>query len=199
MHTYVFFASIPAGVLLILSAHRAAARTSAAIYAASVLLVFGTSAGYHRLARGRRAHAVMQRLDHAMIFVLIAGTYVPVCIVVLPLSWGIPILSVVGAGCLAGITMKLAATNRLRWAEHTLYPVLGWAAIIAAPVLIHRLGPGQAALLLGGGLAYTFGFPVIVLERPNPWPRTFGYHEIWHVFTVIAAACHFALVASVVA
>ena len=115
MHAWAFAVSIPAGVLLILSAHSAAERTSASIYAATLLLVFGTSAAYHRLARTDRVRRIMQRLDHTMIYLLIAGTYVPVCLVALPRSWGIPMLSVVGVLALIGMTIKLGGFTRLQW------------------------------------------------------------------------------------
>jgi hemolysin III len=201
MHAWAFVAGIPAGVWLILHADRAGARAAVAEYVTTLLLVFGTSAAYHRLAHTPRARAIMQRLDHSMIYLLIAGTYVPFCLVAVPLEWGIPVLSVVGAGALVGMVIKLAAFDKRRahLVGAALYPILGWAAVAAAPVLASELTPLQLALMLGGGLAYTIGFPVLMLHRPDPWPRRFGYHEVWHTFTVVAAALHFAAVASIVA
>jgi hemolysin III len=199
MHTWAFVAAIPAGALLIIGARGGAATATASIYAATVVLLFGTSAAHHRLAGSARTRAVLQRLDHSMIYVLIAGTYVPVCLVALPPAWGIPVLSVVGAGALVGIVLKLAAFDRARWVSSALYPILGWALLAAAPVLSMRLSAGQMALVAGGGVAYTVGFPVLLMKRPDPWPRRFGYHEIWHAFTVVAAVMHFAAVATVVA
>jgi hemolysin III len=199
LHTVAFGVAIPAGLVLILVADRAAARTSAAIYAATLLLVFGTSAAYHRLARSERSRRIMQRLDHSMIYLLIAGTYVPIGVLVLPPAWGIPLLAILGVAAVTGIVMKLTMFERGKWISSTLYPVMGWAAIVAAPVLIDRLTTVQFVLIVGGGVAYTIGFPVLLTHRPNPWPRTFGYHEVWHSFTVIAAALHFAAISAVVA
>ena len=199
MHAWAFAVSIPAGVLLILSAHSAAERTSASIYAATLLLVFGTSAAYHRLARTDRVRRIMQRLDHTMIYLLIAGTYVPVCLVALPRSWGIPMLSVVGVLALIGMTIKLGGFTRLQWVGYALYPIMGWALAVAYPVLADNLSGVQLGLILAGGLAYTIGFLVLLVKRPNPWPAVFGYHEVWHSFTVLAAALHFAAVSSVLA
>jgi hemolysin III len=200
MHAWTFVAAVPAGVLLVLVAERAAARTASAIYATTLLLVFGTSAAYHRLARSPRARAVMQRLDHSMIYLLIAGTYVPLCIVALPAAWGIPVLAVVGAGAAVGIVLKLAAFHR-RGAHvvgSALYPILGWAALVAAPALAMHLTAMQLTLVVAGGVAYTVGFPVLLLRRPDPWPTRFGYHEVWHTCTVVAAGLHFAAVGSIV-
>jgi hemolysin III len=198
LHSWAFAGAVPAGVLLIVAAGPAPHRTAAAIYVASLVAVFGTSAAYHRLARSMSTRRVMRRLDHAMIYLLIAGTYVPVCLVVLPLAWGIPILSVVAGGALLGMSLKLAAFDRWRCVGDALYPVMGWVAAVAFPVLVERLTAPQMALLVAGGVLYTAGFPVLLLRRPDPWPSTFGYHEVWHGCTVLAAACHFAVVASVV-
>jgi hemolysin III len=190
--------AIPAAILLIRWAEQPAHRVSASIYGGALLLAFGTSAAYHLLARRGRIRGVMQRADHAAIYVLIAGTYAPICLVALPWEWGVPLLSVVAVGALSGIALKLAAFGASGAWLNLLYPVLGWAAVVAAPALVRELSATQLLLLLLGGVVYTAGFPVLVLHRPNPWPRTFGYHEIWHTCTVIAGLLHFMLVASLV-
>jgi hemolysin III len=197
-HTWAFWMAVPAGVLLILFARGPAGRTAAAIYASTLLLVFGTSAAYHRLAKTYRQRMIMQRLDHSMIYLLIAGTYVPICLVALPPEWGIPMIAVVGAMGLTGMILKAVAFRRLQWLSYALYPVMGWVAVVASPVLIDHTTTLQLALIAGGGLAYTIGFPVLLLRRPDPWPAVFGYHEIWHGLTVLAAALHFCAVALVV-
>ena len=191
MHTVAFFAAIPAGILLIVGAKSTAATVGAAIYMAGLLLGFGTSAGYHRLAKTARAQEIMQRLDHSMIFVLIAGTYTPICLLAMPPAWGIPILCVAWVGAALGIVLKQLAFDRLKILEYSLYPILGWIVVIAMPVLWNRLTTTELVLLMAGGLLYTVGIPVLVKERPDPWPRTFGYHEIWHSFTIAAGLCHF--------
>jgi hemolysin III len=183
--------------MLILAASGAAATAAASVYVASLLLLFGTSAGYHLLARSLRARSIMQRLDHSMIYLLITGTYVPMCVIALPPAWGIPLLVVVGICAVVGIALKLAQF-RVVWVGHALYPVMGWASVAVAPAFARYLTGGQLALLVGGGIAYTVGFPVLMLRRPDPWPRAFGYHEVWHGCTVIAAVMHFAVVATIV-
>jgi hemolysin III len=199
LHSWTFFLAIPGGIALILSADRAAARTAASIYAASVLIVFGTSAAYHRIARSTRARRIMRRLDHAMIFVLIAGTYTPVCLLALPAAWGIPVLATVATGAVAGVTLKLAAFDRLKWLAYALYPILGWAAVVAIPVLATRVSVVVLSLIVLGGVVYSAGLPVLLRHRPDPWPTTFGYHEVWHACTVVAGGCHFAAVGLLVA
>jgi hemolysin III len=118
---------------------------------------------------------------------------------VLPRSWGISILSVVGSLAFIGIVLKLTGWAKAQWFAYALYPVMGWVMVVSTPLLIDNLSALQMGLLIGGGLAYTIGFPVLLVRRPNPWPMTFGYHEVWHVFTIVAAVLHFAVVASVLA
>ncbi len=199
LHTWAFAASIPAGIVLIAISDHTVARVAASIYAASLLLLFGTSAAYHRLAQSPRAREIMQRLDHSMIYVLIAGTYVPICLVVLPPAWGIPMLVIVGLCAATGMVLKLACFGRVNWLSYSLYPIMGWAAVIAGPVLVTHLTGLQLALIVAGGLAYTIGFPVLLAKRPDPWPTVFGYHEVWHLLTVVAAVLHFAAVYNVLA
>lgn len=199
MHAWAFFVAIPAGIALIVLADGAAATAAAALYMASVLAVFGTSASYHRIAEGTRAREIMQRLDHSMIYLLIVGTYVPFCVVALPPGWGIPILATVGVLAVVGMVLKLAFYHRARYVSYSLYLVMGWVAVIGAPALVTHLTTTQLALMIAGGLAYTIGFPVLVRRRPDPWPSIFGYHEVWHLLVVVAAALHFGAVAAVVA
>ena len=199
LHSWAFFAAIPAGVVLIIIAVGGAGRTAAAIYTGTLLAVFGTSAAYHRLAHSLRARRVMQRLDHSMIYLLIAGTYVPICLVALPPQWGIPLLAAVGIAGVVGMVIKLFGIQRLQVLGYALYPLMGWAAVAAAPALGRHLSGTELALVIAGGIAYTVGFPVLLLHRPDPWPGSFGYHEVWHGFTVLAAVLHFGAVASVVA
>jgi hemolysin III len=189
--------ALPAGVFLVASAQQAAGRVAAAIYVASLLLLFGTSAAYHR-SRGPRVRPMMRRLDHAMIYLLIAGSYTPVCLVALPRSWGIPMLVVVVTGAVVGMVLKLAAFSGAGRYASLLYPVLGWVVVPSGPVLIKMISPAQLALFVLGGLAYTIGFPVLVFRRPDPWPSTFGYHEVWHACTIVAAVFHFAGIATLV-
>lgn len=193
-HVAAFVCAIPAGVVLIRRAEGTAEVVAVCIYTAGLVLCFGTSAAYHQLARTGLSRRIMQRADHAMIYVLIASTYTPICLVALPPSWGIPLLAVVWTGAAAGMGLKIWALGRYRVLEHALYPLLGWCVLAVAPVLFRRLHGAELGLVLAGGLLYTIGFPVLALRRPDPWPHTFGYHEVWHAFTVGAAACHFGAV-----
>lgn len=197
MHATAFVVAIPAGIVLIAVSERPVARTAAAIYAVSLLVMFGMSAAYHRLAKSAGARRWMQRLDHAGIYVMIAGTYVPIAMVGMPLAWGVPILSVIAAAALIGVVIKLTGVRRLQLVGYLLYPAMGWAAVIAGPVLFDSLTGLEFSLVVAGGLVYTLGMPVLFLRRPDPWPTRFGYHEIWHLFVIVAAALHFVAVASV--
>jgi hemolysin III len=199
IHGWAFVAAWPAGVLLLWAADGAAARTAAAIYGASLVAVFGVSAAYHRLAQSPVARARMRRLDHSMIFVVIAGTYTPICLVALPPAWGLPLLVTVWLGAVAGIVLKSRSVERFAHSANALYLVLGWAAVAVVPAILRSM-PIVAIVLMGvGGLAYTLGATVLFRRRPDPWPVHFGYHEIWHACTVLAGGCHFVMIWLVIA
>lgn len=199
LHQVAFFASIPAGLWLLAGASSTEARVAVAIYWASLAGLFGTSASYHLFAHSERAVTWLRRADHSMIFVLIAGSYTPFCLVVLPRAWGIPMLVVMWVAALAGIVMKMVrVTAGSGRSGSWLYIVMGWGALITLPQLLDELGIWRMLLLLGGGLLYTGGAVVLGTRRPDPVPHAFGYHEVWHACTIAAGACHFALVAMVV-
>jgi hemolysin III len=197
IHLVAFFVSIPAGVVLVLLAQSAAARAVAAIYALSLTAVFGASAAYHRVGWSPRAGRRMKRLDHSMIFVLIAGSYTPISILVLRGAWSVVILSIAWAGAALGIALKLARIDGLHVVTGILYIGLGWLVTIALPQLVRGMTLSQLALLVTGGLLYTAGAIVFATKRPDPRPAIFGFHEVWHSFMVAAAACHFAMIALV--
>lgn len=197
LHQVVFFVSIPAGIAMVLAASTTSARMGAAIYAVSLTGLFGTSAAYHRLAQSVRARMWMRRLDHSMIFVLIAGSYTPMCLVVLDGAWRVASLAAVWTGALAGVAMKMLCHEWQRFGN-TLYIVMGWAVVILLPQLAARVGTLTIALLVAGGLLYTIGTVVLTYHRPDPIPAVFGYHEVWHSLTVAAAACHYVMILTVV-
>ncbi|HEY7071662.1 MAG TPA: hemolysin III family protein [Acidimicrobiales bacterium] len=194
LHQVAFFVSIPAGIALVALARGAEARVGAAIFAASLTALYGVSASYHRGQWSARALKVMRRLDHCMIFVLIAGTYTPVVLLALRPSWGISLLVVSWVGAAAGIMITVLRLERWPAVGFTMYLVLGWLAVIAAPQLADTLSGVELTLLAVGGLLYTVGAVTLATNRPNPSPAVFGYHEIWHTFVVSASASHFALV-----
>lgn len=198
MHTWAFVAAIPAGILLTISTGNVVGRVAAAVYALTLVLLFGTSAAYHRLTRTERTRSIMQRVDHSMIYLLIAGTYTPFCLVALPADIGLPLFSFVVTMAIVGVLLKVFAFERARFWSYALYPAMGWAMFLAGPALIQNLSGAQLALIVGGGVAYTVGIPVLLMQRPDPRPTVFGYHEIWHLLTIVAAGMHFVAIRGVV-
>ena len=195
LHQYAFFVSIVLGATLVVFAPSGHARVAAAIYAFSVSGLLGTSALYHRLTWRPRARAWMRRLDHSMIFVLIAGTYTPFSLLVLHGTLARAVLIVVWAGALGGIVLNLVWVTAPRWLIAAVYVALGWVAVAAMPALADAIGASGVALLMAGGLLYTAGAVIYATQRPDPAPAVFGYHEIFHALVVAAAAAHFAVVA----
>ena len=195
LHQYAFFVAVVLGAVLVIVAPDGRARVAAAIYAFAVSGLLGTSALYHRVTWSNRARAWMRRLDHSMIFVLIAGTYTPFALLVLHGTLAHAILIVVWAGALGGIVLNLVWITAPRWLIAAVYVALGWVAVAAMPALTDKIGASGVALLMGGGLLYTAGAVIYAIQRPDPVPQVFGYHEIFHALVVAAAAAHFAVVA----
>ena len=196
LHQVAFFASIPAGIALVLVARSWPARIGVLVYALSLTAMFGTSAALHRLRWSPRARLRMDHLDRTMIYVLIAGSYTPVCLLALRPGWRVALLALVWTGAAVGIALVLL-WNRHRGigvVRMVLYLGLGWMSVLVLPELSRTLGLGQLALVVMGGVLYTVGAVVLIRRRPDPSPRVFGYHEVWHAFTVAATACHYALI-----
>jgi hemolysin III len=191
LHGIAFVLAVPGVVFLVLRAHHAGARAAVAVYGLCLLAGFASSTVYHRWARTERSQRVLQRLDHSSIYLVIAGSYTPVCVIALPRAWGVPILAIVWAGALLGIGLKVFGFERFKNLGYALYPILGWTAIVAMPAVYHALTGAEFSLFMAAGALYTIGIPVLMRGRPDPWPGTFGYHEVWHAFTVAAGACHF--------
>jgi hemolysin III len=184
------------GIALVASAPSARARLAAAIYAASVAALFGSSALYHRVAwRSPGERRWMRRLDHSMIFVLIAGTYTPFALLALRGALASALLIAVWAGAAAGIVLKLAWIDAPEWLVALLYVLLGWVGAIALPGLIATLGAGPAALVAAGGVLYTAGAVIYARKRPDPVSAVFGYHEVFHILVIAAAALQYAAIA----
>ena len=195
-HQWAFFFSLAAGFTLVIAAPAGEATVAAAIYAASVAALFGTSALYHRITwASQNARRWMRRLDHSMIFLLIAGTYTPFALLVLEGTLAIVILVVVWAGALGGIVLKLVWIDAPKPLVAVLYVMLGWVAVAAFPDLIRELGVTSTALVVAGGLLYTAGAVVYALGRPDPVPTVFGYHEVFHALVIAAAALQYAAIA----
>ena len=194
LHQIAFVVSIPAGIALVAAGHRAAAYVGAAIFAVSLSAVYGTSAAYHVRSWSPRAERVMKRLDHSMIYVLIAGSYTPIALLALRPAWSVTMVSVGWAGAAVGVLLMVTGLDHLHRVGLALYLTLGWLPIVAAHELVRGLTNGQLALLLAGGVAYTAGAIMLAAKWPRLRPATFGYHEFWHAMVVGAGACHYALI-----
>jgi hemolysin III len=180
---------------LALTAPTERARAAANVYGPSLFALFLVSAIYHRPTWTPRARRVMRRLDHAAIFVLVAGTYTPMCLL-LPPSSGLPLLAVVWGGAALGVLQSIFWVNAPKPIVAAAYVLLGWVVVPVLPALRAAVGGTPVALLAGGGALYTIGAVVYATRRPDPFPRVFGYHEVFHALVIAAAACHLAVVAA---
>jgi hemolysin III len=195
-HEYAFFVSLVLGVGLILLAKGTEARLAVAIYAVSLSALFGVSALYHVHHWERpSARQWMRRLDHTMIFFLIAGTVTPFALLVMEPPLSTALLVAVWGGALAGTIVELLWTSSPKWISATVYVAVGLIGAIGFPAIIAETGVGAGILIAGGGLLYVCGAVVYAVGRPDPSPAVFGYHEIFHVLVIAAAAAHFAAIA----
>jgi hemolysin III len=195
-HQWAFFVSLATGVALVLAAPSGRAALATAIYAVSVAGLFGASALYHRISWASvKARRWMRRLDHSMIFLLIAGTYTPFALLALRGTLATVILIVVWSAAAAGIVLKLVWIDAPKTLVAIIYVALGWVAVAAFPELIARLGVTATALVAAGGVLYTVGALIYAFQRPDPVPAVFGYHEIFHALVIVAAALQYAVVA----
>ncbi|MBO9626307.1 MAG: hemolysin III family protein [Microbacterium sp.] len=189
VHAGTFPVAIAAGVVLVVLSHGGAAKAAAAVFMATSLLLFGNSALYHRFNWRPAVKVVLKRIDHANILLLIAGTYTPLATLALPPEKGTLLLVLVWSGALLGILFRVFWINAPRWLYVALYLLLGWAAVMYIVDLLHA-NVTMMVLVIVGGLLYTGGAIVYALKKPNPWPGRFGFHEIFHVCTVLAFLCH---------
>jgi hemolysin III len=195
-HEWAFFVSLVFGAALIFFAKTPKATLAVAIYAVSLSALLGTSALYHRVNWKRpNVRQWMRRLDHSMIFFLIAGTYTPFALLVMHGTLATAILVAVWVGAIAGAIVEMVWIGHPKWVSAITYLVIGWVAAVAFPQLWDSLGPGGALLLVGGGLLYTAGAVIYAIQRPNPVPAVFGYHEVFHAFVIAAALVHFSVIA----
>jgi hemolysin III len=198
-HQWAFFVSIFTGAVLVLLAPNGEALAAAGIYSLSVMALFGTSALYHRINwKTLNARRWMRRLDHSMIFVLIAGTYTPFALLALDGGLATAILIVVWSGALAGVVLQLCWVDAPRLLSAIVYVAMGWVALAAFPQMIDRIGITGTALVAAGGILYSAGAVIYATKRPNPAPKVFGYHEVFHALVILAAALHYAVVALIV-
>ena len=194
-HQLAFFVAVPLGVLLALSAHGVVARAAAIAFALSVATMFGVGSLFHRLSWSPAAALRMGRLDHAMIYALIAGTYAPIGLLVVHPSWRVPLLAAAWGGALIATMVKLLWRDAPSWIAPVVCVALGWIVVVALPQIVGRIGVPGSLLLVGGGLVYTAGAVVYARRRPDPVPDLFGYHELFHALVIVAVACQYAAVA----
>ncbi len=191
IHQYCFFVSLLTGVFMVWQTKPAELFFATLIYSISLSLLLGTSALYHRIDWDPKARMWMRRLDHTMIFVLIAGTYTPLVYTKIDSQMSSLVLNVVWWAVVFGILLKLVWVSSPKWLSAIIYIALGWFALVPLPDILESWGWPCVTWLLAGGLFYSLGVMAYVLKRPNPIKNVFGYHEIFHSCVVIAAACHY--------
>ena len=197
IHAVAVAVTLPAGIILTLVTPSGLPRVAVFVYVASLLALFSTSASYHLFTRTQRSQRTMRQLDHAMVYVLIAGTYTPVCLLALPRNVGVAFL--IGIWCAAFLGIALKISWRAHKVSGAMYLIIGWAALIILPWAYHRAGFTSLLLFALGGIVFTVGAILFYLQRPQLRPLVFGYHEVWHVFTVVAVALQFAGVGVLIA
>ena len=189
IHAGTFPVAVAAGIVLISLAQGAPAKWASAVFMASSLLLFGNSAVYHRFEWKPTTKAILRRIDHANILLLIAGTYTPIAVLALPPDKGWLMLSLVWGGAILGILFRVFWLGAPRWLYVALYLLLGWAAVMYLVDLV-MANVAMMVLVIVGGVLYSAGAAVYAMKKPNPWPGKFGFHEIFHVCTVLAFLCH---------
>jgi hemolysin III len=198
-HQYAFYAAVVAGAVLVALSDSGRELVATWIYAAALAAMFGVSALYHRVNwRSTRVRMWMRRLDHSTILLLIAGTYTPFALLAFDGRIGDVILAVVWCGAAAGLVLNLAWVDAPKWLTSIVFIALGWVGVAAVPELLD-LGVAPTVLVFAGGGLYTLGALTYAFKKPNPVPATFGYHEIFHVLVIAAAAVHFVAIAAFVA
>lgn len=196
LHLAAFCAVVVAGPVLVARAPTAGSAALLSIYVLSLAVLFGTSAAFHRVRWQPAARRRMRRADHAAIFIGIAGSYTAVAGLVMTGWPRVIVLCLVWGGAAGGITLRQVWLDAPKWAVALPYVVVGWCAVAVAPELLHGLGGIGFGLLMAGGACYTVGALVYALRRPNPFPSVFGYHEIFHTLTIVAATLHFIAIAA---
>jgi hemolysin III len=194
-HFWAFWGALAATIPLVTLAPDGTARAAAVVYGAGMCVLFAGSAAFHRYTCGPRLRSLLCRIDHSAIFVFIAASYTPVALLVLEGPTGWTLFAAVWAGALAGVALSLLWIGAPRWLFAATYVALGWIALMALPELVSRLPLTPMLLIAGGGVLYTTGAVVYATRRPDPWPRVFGFHEVFHALVIAAAAMHFGAMA----
>jgi hemolysin III len=199
LHAWAFWVALAAAGMLLVVAYDGRARIAAVIYGAGLCALFGASATYHRWRGHPRWKPILRRIDHSTIFLFIAASYTPIALLVLDGPLRTIVLISAWTGALAGVVMSVAWIDAPRALVAACYVAVGWVAIVAMPQLLEHRGVVVPVLLLIGGLLYSLGAAAYATKRPNPWPRTFGFHEVFHTLVIAAALVHFVAIAGVIA
>lgn len=199
LHAWAFWFAVAAAMVLIVVAPDDRSRVAALVYGIGLAALFGASAIYHRWRWNPRWKPILRRIDHSTIFVFIAASYTPIALLVLSGPIRVIVLASVWAGALAGVAMSIAWIDAPRVLVAGCYIAVGWVALLALPQLVSARGIAMPLLLLAGGILYSLGAAAYATKRPNPWPRTFGFHEVFHALVIAAAAVHFVVIAGVIA
>ena len=194
LHAVMFPIAVAAGFVLVVLADSREARVASAVFAVSAALLFGTSALFHRGNWSPRVHGVLRRMDHSNIFLIIAGTYTPFAVLALPEGKASTLLWIVWAGALAGVAFRVLWVGAPRWLYTPVYVALGWVAVFYLPDFMRGGGVAVMVLIIVGGGLYSLGALIYGLKRPNPSPRWFGFHEVFHTLTVAAFVVHYVAV-----
>lgn len=194
LHALSAFLAPPAALAVIAHARPGRVRAATAVYGAGLCALFAVSGSYHRLTRSRRAAAILRELDHSTIYVMIAGTWTPIVVAVLPPRLARIVLAAVWGSAAVAIGAKVTMLDQDRAAGSWFYPVLGVAGAALAPPIAASAGIGAVGTLAAGGAAFLGGAAVFAARRPNPWPRTFGFHEIFHAAVVAGVAAHYSVI-----
>lgn len=198
LHQAAFFFALGACAMLLALSENPLTLTATAIYSLSQAGLFGVSALYHRPNWSPNARMRMRRLDHSAIFISIAGTCTPICLLAIPGMGGMKLLTIIWITAGVGIFQSLFWVNAPKWLAAILYVGMGWLAFPYLPEIKTALGPASVILLLVGGVIYTLGAMIYALKKPNPFPAYFGYHEIFHLLVILAAVCHFIVISRIV-
>lgn len=200
--THLFTAIVAVGgwiVLLVISRGEPGKTAALSVYGLSLVLMFGCSAAYHLIKAGPKGVVLLRKLDHSAIYLLIAGSYTPICFLRLSGFWKWGILAFIWSLALIGIGVKIFVISAPRWLTAGVYVVMGWLALLAARPVLAALSSGALFWLAAGGLIYTFGAVIYILKKPDFVPGVFGFHELWHLFVILAALAHYIAIAGYIA
>jgi hemolysin III len=193
VHQFALLIAIPASLALVLVTKSAKSRAAATIYGVSLVASYAASSLYNRRLTTAKFRPWMRWLDHSMIYVFIAGSYTPICLLIAPSPWGAIALGVIWTAAVLGAGIKFTTLRSKPGVGMALYLLMGWAAVLILPLLVSRMSRTSLTLLIAGGLLYTGGTVVVYRKAPNPIAKLFGYHEVWHSFVAAASVCHFAM------